>query len=86
MSLWKDAGQRLINIFGRSFFKSALEVHGGDDERGDGLPKSIAAPTKGVYNFDFFIYRIDKYLYSSRQTRPLMALSRGSDSQRPPTN
>ena len=47
MHLWKDADQLLINIFGRNFFKSALDFHGGDDGRGDSPPKLIAVPQSG---------------------------------------
>ena len=71
MPLWKDADQLVINIFGRNFFKSALDFHGGDDGRADSLPKLIAAPQYVLVFMNYLIYRIDKYLYSSRQTRPL---------------
>ena len=74
MPLWKDADQLVINIFGRNFFKSALDFHGGDDGRGDSPPKLIAVPQYVFLSMNYLIYRIDSYikiLYSSRQTRPL---------------
>ena len=44
MHLWNVANQLVINIFGRIFFISALDFHGGDDGRDHSPPKSIAAP------------------------------------------
>ena len=62
MSLWKDADQLVINIFGRNFFTSALDFHGGDDGRGDSLPKLIAALQDVFRIMNFLIYRIDSYI------------------------
>ena len=62
MPLWKDANQLLFNIFGRNFFKSALDFHAGDDGRGDSLPKLIAALQDVFRIMNFLIYRIDSYI------------------------
>ena len=78
MRLWKVADQLVINIFGRNFFISALDFHGGDDGRGDSLPKLIAVPQYVLVFMNYLIYRIDKYLYSSRQTRPLIPFENSS--------
>ena len=71
MGFYLDPEILRINLLGRSFFESALDFHGGDDRRGGDPPKLIAAPQKVLLGMNYFIYRIDKYLYSSRQTRPL---------------
>ena len=46
--------------FGRFFFQSALDFHGGDDGRGHSPPKSIAAPPELREKIMILIYRIGK--------------------------
>ena len=47
-------------VFLQYFFKSALDFHGGDDERGHSPPKSIAAPSELREKIMILIYRIGK--------------------------